>query len=161
MTRREKAQHATSSRGISVKLLTPSWRSFIPARKLKFTLFLNCEYTDTHTWFEEEKCQKCQEFRVHFPQLLPSPQPSNRSFPECQEFQWYILGTMTPAHRHWATNKREASKSGKADPQGQAPAHQGFPQNDQEGLRARSVQEAEANGSVRPKNGARLLKFSF
>ena len=50
---------------------------------------------------------------------------------------------MTPAHRHWATNKREASKSGKADPQGQAPAHQGFPQNDQEGLRVRSVQETE------------------
>ena len=35
---------------------------------------------------------------------------------------------MTPAHRHWATNKREASKSGKADPQGHAPTHQGFPQ---------------------------------
>lgn len=130
MTRRKKALCATSPRGIFMKLLTPSWCSFIPARKLRFTLFLNCKYTDTHTWFEEEKCQKCQEFRVHFPERLPSPQPSNRSFPECQEFQWYILGTMTPARRHWATNKREASKSGKADPQGHAPTHQGFPQND-------------------------------
>lgn len=93
---------------------------------VRFTFFLNYEYTYIHThWTQEEKSGgKCQEFKVHFPEILPFPQPSNRSFPECQEFQWYILETMTPAHRHWATNKKEASKSGKTC---YAPTCKGFP----------------------------------
>lgn len=75
----------------------------------------------------EKSGDKCQQFRVQFPKILPSPQPSNRSFPECREFQWYIPGTTTPAHRHWATNKREASQSGETDPWDYAPRRQGFP----------------------------------
>ena len=34
---------------------------------------------------------------------------------------------MIPVHRHWATNKKEASKSGKMAPQGYAPTWKGFP----------------------------------
>lgn len=130
---KKKTLPATSPRGISVKPRTHplDTASFLP--EWSDSQFSH-EYTYIYTGLEEKKNQeiKCQQFRVHSPEILPFLQSSNRSFPECQEFQWCILGTMTPAHRHWATNNREASKSGQTDPQGYT---SGLHQNNQKGLR--------------------------